>query len=706
MSSTRKKGSESVKPITEDEALDEGSLSEYLPTSNSDCCEKIKKLILLVSHINSRNGYGLTPLHHVITMMKESIEENNKIYSDIFILLLEYGENPNIKNDLGYTPFALACYYGLEELVFFMVNKSLVDINIQNLHGYTPLHSAILSGNLKIVKHLLKNNAEVHVKTNNNENALHILCNEASIQSIDIAKLLMMYGVDVNAVDDSGNTPLVYAISIKNKELQKLLIEYGATVEGLKHYIYSPHAVYEDTDFFHKINKKEMKKYYDLFNRHAADSCQYMTEFNISDKGIDNIVKGGNRAIYVLTYNNVPAAMMRFDFFSFRDFKSKIDIEFLCANKDLFKGAGTVAYIHLYNFARTKNPKIEIKSFPTSDGFFRKQNMLSTTGNDIETIYYVTVTENDPPKLSYNEPQIILGGNKNNFPKNGSPSFMLGGGGHFSKSFVVEDDDVNGVVDENGNTPLLIACKKGRLKKMKELIAKGADVNKSNKYGNTPLQIALKNKDKKMKELLLRHGAIIEEVKHYIYSPNSTAMKFTYFINQNYFESIDKEQYIKLYENVPNDFEKKCEIREMFDVERPSNSFCGNDCIYILTYANVPASFMRIHRETIVKGETKIIISAFCTSNTIFKGAGALAYRHLYNFLKTKLVTINLTSSSEGMKFYDKLKMRNPYGTDYDFQSVVGVDAPKPISPEYPKLLGGKTKNKKPRKRKTRKRFF
>jgi hypothetical protein len=37
------------------------------------------------------------------------------------------------------------------------------------------------------------------------------------------------------------------------------------------------------------------------------------------------------------------------------------------------------------------------------------------------------------------------------------------------------------------------------------------------------------------------------------------------------------------------------------------------------------------------------------------------------------------------------------------FKSVVGVDNPKPMPPEYPKLLGGKTKNKKSSKRKTRK---
>ena len=117
----------------------------------------------LVSDINIKNSDGLTLLHHVIfTMSKTKREENIKIYSDIFILLLKYGVNPNIKNVTGGTPFALACYYGFEELVIFMVNISLVDINLKNPNGYTPLYNAILSGNLNIVKHLLDNGDDLH----------------------------------------------------------------------------------------------------------------------------------------------------------------------------------------------------------------------------------------------------------------------------------------------------------------------------------------------------------------------------------------------------------------------------------------------------------------------------------------------------------------------------------------------------------------
>lgn len=863
------------------------SLFDVITEGNVD---KIEDSIKLLSDINIKNSDGLTPLHFVISMISESTKKiDNKKYYEIFILLLTYGANPNIKNTAGGTPFALACYYGLEELVIFMVNKSLVDINLKNPNGYTPIYSAILSGNFNIVEHLLDNGADLHIKSSINQNALHILCNEAEEQSMDIANLLLDHGVDVNAVDDYNNTPLVYAISWKNKELQKLLIDYGATEKGLEHHIYSPHTTYEDSDFFHKINEKEMKDYYKLFKIHARHSCPWITHFNISirENKYEMEDKQFNRAIYVLTYNNVPAVMMKFYFYG--NTKGSIAyIEFLCANKELFKGAGAVAYIHLYNFLKTKNPKIEIESFPTSDGFFQKQNMLSTPGSDSETMYYVMVNENDPPDLFYNEPQIRFGGNKkksnselfkNIFSvKQHNTSFMLGGGGSAEVPAEIN------LVDKDGNTPLLIACSNDDLDKMKELIAKGAmitdengmniknsngrdllhiacendniaivdylcnvigysmgsdndgerplhvacyygsnelvkvlignyegavwnvldeytqtiilrwtplhmaiyannvdialtvisyiktfnpllnltdkngytclnfacekgltdiirelvlvgadlhlpdysnnspilnsvkkknyeivellasngaDVNTSNKDGETPLQIALKNKDKKMKELLLQYGAIVEGIKHYIYSPNPYSTQHPYFINSNYFESLDKDKYKELYKNVPSDFKTTCHDHEVFDIEMPENTFEKEESIYVLKYANVPASFMRIQKQLTQKKETIIIIKAFCTSKTIFQGVGSLAYRHLYNFLKTKLITISLVSSQEGMKFYPKLNMK--LVGQAKFKSVVGVDNPKPMPPEYPKLLGGKTKNKKSSKRKTRK---
>ena len=53
--------------------------------------------------------------------------------------------------------------------------------------------------------------------------------------------------------------------------------------------------------------------------------------------------------------------------------------------------------------------------------------------------------------------------------------------------------------NENGATPLYIACDKGHVDAARLLLDKGAEVDRANKWGSTPLSIA-KN---------LRHSSIV-----------------------------------------------------------------------------------------------------------------------------------------------------------------------------------------------------
>ena len=99
--------------------------------------DEIESLIESESVINIKNSDGYTLLHCVIELKLEHLEkeEESEVYNDIFLLLLEYEANPNIKNNAGATSFALACYHGFEEIVVFMIDNSLVDINLKNAYG-------------------------------------------------------------------------------------------------------------------------------------------------------------------------------------------------------------------------------------------------------------------------------------------------------------------------------------------------------------------------------------------------------------------------------------------------------------------------------------------------------------------------------------------------------------------------------------------
>jgi ankyrin repeat protein len=51
------------------------------------------------------------------------------------------------------------------------------------------------------------------------------------MDNIELVKLLLEYGADVNSKDDDGYTPLSIACKYKNTELVKLLIEHGADID-------------------------------------------------------------------------------------------------------------------------------------------------------------------------------------------------------------------------------------------------------------------------------------------------------------------------------------------------------------------------------------------------------------------------------------------------------------------------------------------
>lgn len=87
----------------------------------------------------------------------------------------------------------------------------------------TPVRSACYMTNTSIVKLLVENGADIH-KPNVNGGT----CLINSVQSSQLCEFLINKGVDVNALDNSGNLALHYAIREGRLETVKLLLNYGS----------------------------------------------------------------------------------------------------------------------------------------------------------------------------------------------------------------------------------------------------------------------------------------------------------------------------------------------------------------------------------------------------------------------------------------------------------------------------------------------
>ena len=106
-----------------------------------------------------------------------------------------------------------------------------MDVN-GRLPGLTfkPIHVAVNTGNLDIVKLLLDNGASINMKDNSGYTPLHHAANrkkkhdsmEINAKLIDIANLLIDRGANMNINSDDNNTPLDLAARNGDLEMVEL----------------------------------------------------------------------------------------------------------------------------------------------------------------------------------------------------------------------------------------------------------------------------------------------------------------------------------------------------------------------------------------------------------------------------------------------------------------------------------------------------
>lgn len=101
-----------------------------------------------------------------------------------------------------------AAYKGDVRTVQQCVENFGADVNAIGAGGRTPLHRAVLSDNVEIIKYLFDQGADVSLKDAVGRTPLHW----AAIQNLPrCGELLVSNGADVNAATTKGATPLHFA---------------------------------------------------------------------------------------------------------------------------------------------------------------------------------------------------------------------------------------------------------------------------------------------------------------------------------------------------------------------------------------------------------------------------------------------------------------------------------------------------------------
>lgn len=192
-------------------------------------------LIINGADVNAKNRIGSTPLHWAIS----------RELFDIAKLLIEYGADIDAQDNNGNTPLHFSVLK--DDRLTLLLIRSGANVNITNKMGTTPLLTALSHGNIKTSTYLtlagaknIKNiealspttftsiDQSFEIKQVLETEDMDPLIKAIFIENYNLARQLILDGVDLQSQDINGNTALHWAFNKKNRYLAKLLLQKGA----------------------------------------------------------------------------------------------------------------------------------------------------------------------------------------------------------------------------------------------------------------------------------------------------------------------------------------------------------------------------------------------------------------------------------------------------------------------------------------------
>ena len=132
----------------------------------------------------------------------------------------------NAYNHDGFQPLGLAAFFGHQAIVTELLARgALVNSPSENPQHVTPLISATARQNLEIARLLITHGADVNARQINDFTAMH---NAAQNGQIEMAELLLAHGAEINARSRDGKTPLTFALEKGHREMVEYLKERRA----------------------------------------------------------------------------------------------------------------------------------------------------------------------------------------------------------------------------------------------------------------------------------------------------------------------------------------------------------------------------------------------------------------------------------------------------------------------------------------------
>jgi ankyrin repeat protein len=180
----------------------------------------IKVLVAAGADINAASTCGWTALHWAADSGQQAAASE----------LLTLGAAVDSQDSQGRTALHLAAWKGHLPVMGVLLCGG-APINAVDSQGYTPLLTACSRGKELVMVELLRCGAQLDVRDSSGNTALHIACSSDHMGILSRLLQVPLVTAQINAANDSGDTPLYAAAKAGRHPVVQLLVKYGADTQ-------------------------------------------------------------------------------------------------------------------------------------------------------------------------------------------------------------------------------------------------------------------------------------------------------------------------------------------------------------------------------------------------------------------------------------------------------------------------------------------
>lgn len=153
-------------------------------------------------------------------------------------ILIDKGANPNIPDELTYTPLMSAAQYGDLTATQMLLDAPNINIDAKRFDGATALMIAAHSNKNDVMKVLIDRGADVNATDKYGWTSLMLAARQGHLKIVQA--LLNRSGINIDAKNIKGLTALIFAILYGKADVAKVLIHHGADVNLAKNDGWTP----------------------------------------------------------------------------------------------------------------------------------------------------------------------------------------------------------------------------------------------------------------------------------------------------------------------------------------------------------------------------------------------------------------------------------------------------------------------------------